>query len=105
MNVQDIHWHDCRIVGVVERPTQIVAFQVEYPDNWEQGLFKDKTILFRDIFTYEIHEGPFTGPITILSASETPGVDDSRRLRLETNAGYRELRFRTLELAAGHVAS
>lgn len=104
MKLEDVSWHDSVVVRVVESPTKIVAFQVEYPEDWEREVYENKTILFRDIYCYEIHEGPFQGPITILSASEEPGPHDTRCLRLETNAGYRLLQFKTLELAAGHTS-
>ena len=105
LRVEDIFWHDCVIVRVVESPTRKVAFQVEYPENWEADHYEDKTILFSDVYSYEIHEGPFHGPITILAASEKSVANETRLLRLETNAGYRELRFKTLNLVSGHVAT
>ena len=105
MKSEDVFWHDCRIVRVVESPTKAVAFQVRYPENWEQNLFEDKTILFGGLYTYEIHEGACHGSVTMLSASEESGDHNTRCLRLETTAGYREIRFKTLELLPGHVAS
>ncbi len=105
MKADDVFWHDCVIVRVVERPTESVAFHVDYPEDWENDRYVEKTIVFRDVFSYQIHEGPFDGPITILSATESAGHNGSRSIRLDTNAGFRELRFKTLELVGGHVAA
>jgi len=103
MRSAEIHWHDSIIVRVVELPTVSVAFQIEYPEDWERDIYVNKTVLIGEIFSYQIHEGPFVGPITILGATEATGADDSRLIRIETNAGYRELRFKTLDLLDEHV--
>ena len=100
MNIQEIHWHDCKIRKVIELPaSERLLFEVDYPVDWEESDFQPHTIVFDEVFTYEIHEGPFTGSPTILSASETNhGPEGELVVRLETSAGYRVIRCRSILL-------
>ena len=100
MNLDAIHWHDCSLRRVIEQPDRdLLVFEVDYPVDWESGRFAPREIHFSDVYTYEIHEGPFAGAPTLLAASA--GDEDefgTRVLRIETNAGYRVVRCRSIQL-------
>ena len=101
MNLSAIHFHDCRL----KRVTEITAsddylFEVEYPIDWEQNQFAPRTIVFRNVLEYSVHEGAFQGPPTLLDVLVGEQVGRHYRLRIETNAGYRTLLCSNVELLA-----
>ena len=60
MNIDHINWHDSTIRRVIETPGDgTVAFDVRYPVDWVNNVFDFRNILFKEIYAYEIHEGPF----------------------------------------------
>lgn len=91
MDLSDIHWHDSLILGVtMDCAKAELRLHVEYPVSWEQNKFEPRDIVFADAYGYREHEGPFSGCPTLLSASMSP-VGRFHLVRLETNAGYREV--------------
>jgi len=61
MKIEDIHFHDCQIVRIVEVPEQdVLALELEYPVDWEANLFSAKTLIFHDVRGYFVEEGPFS---------------------------------------------
>jgi hypothetical protein len=105
MKTTDIFWHDSVTVKVVRSPESVVAFHVEYPEDWQNEVYVEKTIVFSEVSKYENHEGPFSGSVTILAATEEVDGDQRRLVRLDTNAGYREIRCMDIDLRDGHVAA
>ncbi len=105
MRVEDIFFHDCEIVRVVEDPARnTLAFEVMYPVEWETNTFAPKTLVFSDVLRYEVHEGPFSGASTILDYTTEP---DGERVRISmgTNAGKRAFSFSEVDLVDGHGTS
>jgi len=50
MRLEDVHLHDATILRVVERPDlDLVAFELDYPEDWEANLFVPKTLVFREV--------------------------------------------------------
>ncbi len=102
MKLTDIHFHDSVVYRVTESTEEnSLSFEVDYPIDWDKGIYERKVIKFMDVLDYEVHEGPFVGPPTFLEWSIV-GVDNGREVvRLETNAGYRQLAFKEVELSNG----
>ena len=105
MKLEDIFFHDCKLVRVVELPARdLLAFEVDYPIDWEANVFGPKTILFSNVLRYEVHEGPFLGAPVILEY--TADEDGERtRITIHTNAGLRALSFASVDLIDGHGAT
>ncbi|MFC1859581.1 hypothetical protein ACFL9U_16360 [Thermodesulfobacteriota bacterium] len=105
MEFSKIHWHDLAIKKVVELPSEErLLFEVDYPVDWENLKWEPHaikwephTIEFDDLYTYEIHEGPFVGSPTILGATKL-GIDEHGNItiKLDTNAGYRIIKCKKI---------
>lgn len=88
--INKIHWHDCEIESVVEIPGKdILVFNVQYPENWDENIFVRKSIVFKDHHSHEVNEMPFEGNPTILYVSIETEENGFSTLKIETNAGYR----------------
>jgi hypothetical protein len=105
MELDKIHWHDCVIKRVVELPAEDrLLFEVDYPVDWDNQLWELRTIVFGDVYTYEIHEGPFAGSPTILDA--TAIATDQQGvcvIKVETNAGYRMVKCMNVSLSEDKI--
>ncbi|GAB6197326.1 hypothetical protein [Lysobacter xanthus] len=101
---EEVHWHDCIVRSVLVLPEIAqVALRVQYPVDWEANRFEVGTIRLLEAYGYKEHEGPCAGAPAILGATSELQAGGHQLLRLETNAGYREV-FCTgilLELPAG----
>ena len=104
MRLEDVHLHDATIIRVVERPDlSLLAFELDYPQDWENEVYVAKTLVFRDPLGYSVDEGPFNGSPTLLDAQiKTSGARFV--VVLETNAGRRVLSYSSVELVDGHGA-
>ena len=107
MNYNDIHWHDSVILRVIEIPSEArLLFEVDYPMDWENQKWEAHTIGFEDLFTYQIHEGPFAGSPTILEATKlSMDAYGNTTLRLDTTAGYRIIKFKVISITRGKFTS
>jgi len=87
-----IHWHDSLILYVHLIPERDrVEMRVLYPEEWRSNIFSEQTVIFENAYGYKEFEGPIEGTPTILSASISGANDQWSLVRLETNAGYREV--------------
>jgi hypothetical protein len=104
MRLEDVHLHDSTILGVIERPAKgVLAFELDYPEDWEKEVYAPKTLIFRDPLDYSVEEGPFSGNPTLLGAHiEALGARFS--VVLDTNAGKRRLSYSSVDLVDGHGA-
>lgn len=92
MDLSDFHFHDTLILSVTEDgSTGTLTLEVRYPVDWENNDFEKRRIVFEDVRDHQVFEGPFDGFPTILEASIIATEGRWSRLRLETNAGRREL--------------
>jgi len=99
MDLRDIHFHDSRIIRVVElAESHDLLFEVAYPVDWENNVFKARVIAFRDVLNYRVDEGPFWGAPALLDAYDEGQAGDYRQVTLQTNAGTRSLCFKAVEL-------
>ena len=105
MNLTDIHFHDSRILRVVEdTAADTLTMEVEYPVDWDQNRFERRCIVFFDTHNYQAFEQPFVGPPTILDADVVGARDRWIRVRLKTNVGFREVSCVSVSLSANdHV--
>jgi len=104
MRLEDLHLHDSTIVRVIERPaTGILAFELDYPEDWRNEVYVAKTLVFRDPLGYSVEEGLFSGNPTLLGAQVEP--QGARfTVVIDTNAGQRKLSYADVELLDGHGA-
>lgn len=99
MHIDDIHWHDSIVLGVTLLPeNDMLQLHLSYPENWETDTHAERTVLFEDAYGYKEFEGPFLGSPTILAATIIGNNEQWKLLRLDTNAGYRELFFKEVTL-------
>jgi hypothetical protein len=95
----EIHFHDATLRRVVEVPeVGELRLEVDYPVDWQNNRFESRVIAFADVLSYSVHEGACVGAPTLLAA-DVVGEQEGRSLvRIETNAGYRELLCRGVAL-------
>ncbi|MDO8330576.1 MAG: hypothetical protein Q7T36_08910 [Fluviicoccus sp.] len=99
VSISQIHWHDCVVVACIELPEKDqLVLTVEYPEDWERNQFSKRSIVFTGFHQMTINEIPFDGCPTILSAATTEQSDGYIGIRLETNAGYREITAKSVAL-------
>ena len=92
MDISAIHFHDTQILRVIEDcGADTLTMEVEYPVDWERNVFEKRLLVFEGVHGYQVFDGPFAGYPTILDASIIGTEGRWSRLRLETNAGRREL--------------
>lgn len=105
MEINTIHWHDSVILKVIELPSEDrLIFEVDYPVDWENNKWSPHTIEFHGLHIYEIHEGPFVGSPTILDATELETDKyGNKTLKIDTNAGYRVVKYKDISIAEGRV--
>lgn len=105
MSVDEIHWHDCSIRKVVELPErEQILFEVDYPVDWDNGVYEPHTISFDDVYTYDIQEGAIRGAPTILGATASDTNQEGViSVRIETNAGYRVVQCRAVSIERGEI--
>ncbi len=97
--LDDIHWHDSLILYVRLMPERDrVEMRLLCPEEWHSNTFSEQTVIFEDAYGYKEFEGPIEGSPTILSASISGTNDQWSLVRLETNAGYREVYCRDVYL-------
>jgi len=100
---EEIHWHDCMIRSVLILPVVgQVELHIDYPVNWEESKWEPRVLKFLDAYGYKEHEGSFAGTPTILSATSSTQQNGWQLVRLDTNAGFREIFCKgiSLELSA-----
>jgi hypothetical protein len=92
MAIEDIHWHDSLILGVIILPEKdALEMRLHYPLEWQANSFAERTVVFEEAYGYKEFEGPFVGAPTILGASIIGRSGAWILVRLDTNAGHREL--------------
>jgi len=99
VDIPTIHLHDTVILRVIEDAFEdTLTFEVDYPRNWDANVFSRRWLVFDDVLDYRVCEGPFHGLPTVLAVQAIGVAPHRTRLRLETNAGFRELTCRDLRL-------
>lgn len=92
MDLSHIQFHDAGLLQVVEDTERdTLTFEVDYPMDWESNTFARRWIVFDDALDYRVCEGPFEGSPTILDVQVIRASESRFWLRIDTNAGLREL--------------
>ena len=92
MKTSDICVHDGRLLRIVEDAERdTLTMEVELPDNPDSDELVPRLLVFNDVHGYQVFEGPFQGCPTILDMKVVGEQGRWQRVRLDTNAGYREL--------------
>jgi len=92
MDLSSIHFHDTQILKVIEDTgDHLLTMEVDYPVNWDNNEFEKRTLVFENVLNYQVCEIAFHGAPTILDAKVLQQDDRRTRIRLETNAGHRDL--------------
>jgi hypothetical protein len=92
MDLATIHFHDTQILKIVEdTASDTLTMEVFYPVDWENNTFERRRIIFEDVLNYRVSEGAFQGSPTILDDKVISNDGHRTHIRLETNAGKREL--------------
>jgi hypothetical protein len=92
MEISDIYVHDARLHRVIEDiEAGIVTMEVELPILERGEELEPRLLVFDGAYNYQVFEQPWHGLVTILDM-HIVGEDGRRHhVRIETNAGYREL--------------
>ncbi len=95
----DVYVHDAVIRRVIEDPAHdLLIMECELPvDEWSDDLTAGR-LVFEDAYGYQVHEGPFVGCPEILGMKLVGTESRWHILRIDTNAGYRELRCMNLRV-------
>lgn len=112
MIFNDISFHDSQIIHVTENPKDnTLDFLLDFPINWEENIFENKTLRFSDVIFYKVDEIPFNGLPTILNiidlgeAKKVFGIGRNqietlrRKIEMQTNVGNRIIEFSNCNFA------
>ncbi len=92
MNISEIYVHDAQLHRVIEDiKADTVTMEVELPILEHGEHLENRLLVFDDAYNYQVFEQPWHGIVTILDMNVVEEKGRSRRVRIETNAGYREL--------------
>jgi hypothetical protein len=102
----EIHFHDAVLRRVVEEPEAgELLLEVDYPVDWQADRFEPRVIVFGDVLDYSVREGNLDGAPTLLAADVVGERDGRSLVRIETNAGHRELLCRSVTLRVSEPGS
>ncbi|USD64079.1 hypothetical protein [Vibrio sp. SCSIO 43136] len=105
MGHNDIHWHDCELLSMIEIPSQSeLILRVLYPVDWENDKYEEVAIVFSGFHSLAINEIPFEGNPTLLALDSVERVDDDffesswLKFNLSTSAGSRVVEAQSVHL-------
>jgi hypothetical protein len=112
MIFDDFSFHDATILKVEEdTASQTLDFILDFPVDWQNNLFENKVLRFKDAIVYIKKEIPFLGHPAILEIKQhhsslkhtykaANGTIESSKHKIEmvTNAGSRFVEFNEAEL-------
>lgn len=91
MDLSHIYVHDGQLLRVIEDTRDdTLTMEVELPVDSESDDFVPKFMVFENAYNYQVHEIPFSGNPTILDMKVIGQSGRWWRVRMDTNAGYRE---------------
>lgn len=92
MDISGIYVHDAvlhRVIEDIEADT--VTMEVELPILERDEAFEPRRLVFDGAYNYQVFEQPWHGIVTILDMHVVGADGRSHQVRIETNAGYREV--------------
>ena len=94
----NIHWHDSVIREVRLLPELgLIEFHLDYPVDWESNQYEPRVAQFLDAYGYKEFEAAFDGCPTALDMSFNQ-EGGWLSVRVDTNAGYRQLYCKSIRL-------
>jgi hypothetical protein len=92
MEISDIYVHDAQLYRVIEDlEANTVTLEVDLPILERNEEQQPRFLVFDDAYNYQVFEQPWHGPVTILDMHIVGEHGRSHRVRIQTNAGYKEL--------------
>ena len=92
MDISNIYVHDGRLLRVIEDTERdTLTMEVELPASPESEELVPRLLVFEDVHGYQIFDGPFDGIPAILDMQIVGEQGRWRQVRIDTNAGHREL--------------
>jgi hypothetical protein len=92
MDISNIYVHDGRLLRVIEDSEQdTLTMEVELPARPDSDELVPRLLVFDDVHGYQIFDGPFQGVPAILDIRVVGEQGRWSRVRIDTNAGHREL--------------
>ena len=92
MNVSDIYIHDATLLRVVEDTgSDSLTMEILQPTSPHSDDVAPRNLVFSNVHGYQVFDGPFEGSPTILDMRIVENQNGWHRIRVDTNAGYREL--------------
>lgn len=91
-DIASIYVHDGRLLRVIEDTERdTLTMEVELPTSPDSDDLSPHLLIFEDIHGYQVFDGPFKGVPAILNMKVIGEDGRWQRIRIETNAGNREL--------------
>lgn len=92
MKIADIYVHDAQLYRVIEDcGAATVAMEVDLPFLERNEEQEPRLLVFEEAYNYQVFEQPWSGSLTILDMHVVGEEGRYQKVRIETNAGYREL--------------
>ncbi len=92
MDISNIYVHDGRLLRVIEDPEHdTLTMAVELPPSPDSDELVPRLLVFGDVRGYQIFDEPFQGIPAILDMRVVGEQGRWSRVRIDTNAGHREL--------------
>jgi hypothetical protein len=92
MEISDIYVHDAQLHRVIEDiQNGTVTMEVDLPILERNEEQEPRLLVFEDAYNYQVCEQPWSGLVTILDMQVVVEKGRWKQVRIETNAGYREL--------------
>ena len=92
MQIADLYVHDAQLYRVVEDiQTNTVTLHVDLPILERDEEQEHRLLVFDDAYNYQVFEQAWSGLVTILDMHVVGDEGSWQRVRIETNAGYRQL--------------
>jgi len=92
MDISSIYVHDGRLLRVIEDTERdTLTMEVELPVSPDSDELVPRLLVFDDAHGYQTFDGPFQGVPAILDMQVVGEQGRWRQVRIDTNAGHREL--------------
>jgi hypothetical protein len=100
MKISDIYVHDAQLHRVVEDcAAATVTMEVDLPILERDEEQEPRLLVFEEAYNYQVFEQLWSRPLTILDMHVVSEDGPRQKVRIETNAGYRELYCTTVKVA------
>ena len=92
MDISSIYVHDATLLRVIEdTEADTLTMDVMLPVSPSGDDFVPRLLVFEDVHGYKVFDGPFVGSPDILDMRVIGERDGWKHVRIDTNAGHREL--------------